>query len=354
MREPMSGDLMDKLFALGLLAVILALLFGVVGGIIATNTTVETQLDITSGAATFSNENVTDPQPQQTLGTALAFDGSGSLDGTANISVYGDWEVCTWATVHDPTQNMTILSVDGEQTLQYMGNRTTPHWVGRYWDAGEREDYDVAVAATDPENRTHLCFQQQNQNITLLENTTASPTVETNGTHTLTDARYNVSALNGSVDETRVYNQSLNASYRADLRAYPSRPLDGVAPAMRVMFDARSGPISSLPIYFTDASASVTGGQLVSGVGGDTLQAGTDYQITDPGFSNPRFHVLGGGDLVGAPVVFVTYGSHSLMLNGQFLGAWQVLQSVIVFLALGILGAAGYFAREMLNGGGLP
>lgn len=345
-----SNDLVEKVLAVGFAAVVLAGLFTGASGVIKTDASAEEALSIADGSDTFEYDNVTSLQTQQTLGTELEFDGSGGLEGSVDGSVSGNWTLCTWAQPHATGSNMTLLTIDGARTIQYLGNQSTPKWVGRVWDAGERESYDVAVNATETGTRTHLCLQQTGQNLSIRANGTQSPVVTTTGTYTLTDARYNLSSWDGTIDETRDYNVSLDSADRAEIRTYPSRPLPDISPRVRVMYDARSGPVTSMPMYFTSGAAAVDSATLVSGVGGDTLTAGSDYRITNPPLSTPRLEVLDGGNLDGAPVVFVSYDTRALILQGDFLQAWYLLQRVIVFLALGVLAAAGYFAKRMASG----
>jgi len=347
-----SEEFVDRLLGVGIFVVIFIVLFSAVGGIVATDVHVDGSLNIVDGQERFAYEPVNNLTTEQTLGTQLNFDGTGAIEGQTD-DLGGNWSVCTWARPDDTDANMTVISVQGEQTIQYLGNQTTPQWVGRYWDAGERETYDVAVDATATGTRTHVCFQQTTNDITLYANASASPTVTTTGSHTLTDAQYNISAFNGSVEETRIYNASLDSADRTTLRDHPSRPLGTPTPVARIMYDVRSGPVTSIPMYFTGTSATVTNADIEPGVGGDDLTEGTDYRVDNLQLGNPKLIALDGGDLDGAPVVFISYDSQTSMLEGAFMNAWQLLKYVVIFFVLGILASAGYFAHNMLDGGNL-
>lgn len=342
-------EIVTKALGFAILLVLLIGFFGGVSGIFGGPITVTNALGIADGSATFGHENVTNLQTQQTLGTEVKFEGNGAVEGPSGDDVSGDWAVCTWAKPDDTDANMTVAVVDGEHHIQYHGNRSTPQWVGLYYDPGEREDYDVSVAATDTANRTHLCFQEQDDNITLYANGTASPSVNTTGAYSLTVARYNLSDLNGSVDETRVYNASTNASQRTSLRDHPSRPLPALTPTARLMYDARSGPVSAFPIYFAGSDATVTNAQLQPGVSGDTLQEGTDYTTSNPGLAFPKLSVVDGGDLDGAPVVFVTYDSTDNGFTGTFNAMWNGLTQVPQFVALGFVLLGGVVAMQLMR-----
>lgn len=346
----MNADtIVTKALGFSILLIVLIGFIGGVGGIFGGPINVDSALNIADGADRFAHENVTALQTQQTLGTELQFAGDGAFEGDINAELSGDWAVCTWVQPDDTDANMTVVAVSGEQQIQYHGNRSTPQWVGMYYDPAERESYDVSVTAADTANRTHLCFEQSGGAITLRANGTASSTVNTTGDYTLTDGRYNISDLNGSVDETRVYNTSLDTSQRTALRDQPSRPLDGVTPVARVMYDARSGPVSALPLYFSGTTGTVTNAQLQPGVGGDTLQEGTDYTLSNPALGRPVLSVVDGGDLDGAPVVFVSYGSEDNGFTGTFDAMWTSLTQVPQFVALGFVLLGGIVAMRLME-----
>lgn len=298
-----------------------------------------------------ADENIT---VEQSLGTKLEFDGSpnAALDAQTNAEFAGDMEVCTWVTVANAStgSNMTVVALD-DAKIQYLGNASSPQWVGVLWDPGERVTYDANVSATSPTTPTHVCVRESGTYLEINANGTDGDAVPMDGAHTLTHAQYNISTLNGSVEETRGYNESLSVSERTALRNEPTAPLDTATPRVRVMYDSRatlgSSP-SSFPVYFAGTDASVTGGTLVAGYDGQTTSAGDDYRLTDFGGT---LIAVNGGTLDGAPVAFVEYEGS----DGPFAVVLSTLgttfASVIGLLAVGLLVVAATRVMDGMGGG---
>lgn len=136
----------------------------------------------------------------------------------------------------------------------------------------------------------------------------------------------------GTIDEARVVSQYPT---RADTDSYLSEP---VAPlpdseqqqAARYMFDEESG--TTTEPYYAAASADVIGGELgATGVDGPGIANGTDYELS---FGPLAIEALAGGELDGAPVVHLNWGSPVAGIVSTVAGFLPVLLFLIPVVML--------------------
>lgn len=313
-------------------------------------------LTVADGGATQSSLNTTDGSAslpavarnlslKQSLGDALALDGSADagLSSGGGVNISSDAELCTHVAIDARGQNQTVATADGELWIEYAGNRTTETWVGAHYNRSDRTTYDVTTAAASPGDLTHVCVRAAGGTLTLAVNATDQASVTEDGSHTLDAHASPYSSLNGTLEETRVYDRALGGSERATLYQTPTHPLETGAEA-RLMYDSYDKSPSNLPVYFTGESASVSG-QLVDGAEGQNLRGGTDYQL-----SNNALQVQDGGRLDRAPVVFLTYEGAS----GPFAAVLNAVATIggaaLSLLVVGLMAIAATAVMQVFDG----
>jgi hypothetical protein len=322
---------------------VMAVLAGTVVGTafdVAEPETVNSSLDIESGQARL-------PQPsqnreyQQSLGTALQFDGDGGLTSGEGVSIDETAELCTHARIRDTTTNQTIATTDGELTLRFAGNGSS-EWVATWYNRSSTNLYGVRATAADPSNLTAVCARTDGQNLTLATNATDRATQSIDGTGTDPSLAYG--ALNGTVEETRVFDRTLNASERAILATQPTHPLENPA-AARIMYDTRADAPGSIPVYWADTQATVENGTAVAGVAGQSLSEGGDYRI-DRG----DIVALDGGSLDAAPVVFITYEERGGPMTAVLSSLSGIGSTALTILVIALLVIGAGRVREAMDG----
>lgn len=129
--------------------------------------------------------------------------------------------------------------------------------------------------------------------------------------------------LDGSLDELRLVQGNLSSSQLSRVSSTPAASLPGADRVARIMWDEDS---SSVPVYFTGSSATVTGATYTDGVQDPGLAQGSDYDLSGNPFT---VHVLDGGLIEDAPVAYVSW-------NGPFGTFIQSIQG-LASTALGLL-----------------
>lgn len=343
-----AGRVVQCLVLLTIAIVLSSTVFATVGPLIGTQGEVATQLAIEGGSATIPDYDFANLTVTQSLGTALRLTGgAGESAGATGVDYggtfdSGTWSLCSFARLNGSTsETVTLTNADGRATLQYNG--TAGEWAGLYYNASDREDYDVGLAASSPTEWTLLCLQQANSTLTLYANGT-NASVPLDGSHTLSVSSYNSSTLDGHVDETRVFNESLTPGQRDAIRATPTRPLAGVTPAVRVMYDVRGLSSTSAPIYFGGGTLELTGAGFEDGLVAEAVAKGTDYSVSGTSITPTS------SKLEGAPVVFVSYDSRSGPFRGLFVRLQNLGATAFVFLALAVLAVGGRLMRSFRGG----
>jgi len=184
---------------------------------------------------------------QETLGTAVEFDGSdgAGLSGEIPQPPPGDAELCTFValtTAGDggpPERNVTIVNADGQLAIEYHGNRSTPQWVATRFDAGTRHTAAVSAPATAPTTLRHVCARDTGGTLVLSVNGSdlASAPVAGGGDGLLATP---TTAAAATVEETRLYPTALNTTQRTGIRTSPTAPAAGVQPSARLYYDSRA------------------------------------------------------------------------------------------------------------------
>jgi hypothetical protein len=281
------------------------------------------------------------------LNTEVALDGSPdaavSLDTSLNLTE--NWETCTLARADDSVvsnnEQRAILSLN-ELIVYYNGTADT--YAAWYYDDGSRASVEVAVAAPDPTNRTAVCIQRTPDTLTLFRNTSANKSVSLASGQA--DAP-SPAPWDGELEEIRVWNRTNNASQRQAYVDQPALAVRGEPAAVRLMFDVWDRSRSSVPAYFADGDASLSGASLVTtGVSGPTISSGSDYTIS--GLNNRIISVPDGSLLTGdGDVLFTEFEQQQF--GGLLNTAKRIFQAVFILVALGGLLMAGRYATEMFD-----
>jgi hypothetical protein len=327
-----------------IMAIILALVlnqFGTVGGAVTSGGAQDSTQDdllVSGGSVTLSGDNLSVIEVHQSLNDSAELDGSGGITGNLGADVADNRTVSTWAVVEDETGVRQILSIDSRTTLTYNG--TSSEWACWSYDDASGQTHRVAVADASP-GWSNLQCERAAGALTLRVNDTTTASVQTDSANATTQT-LQTQPLNGSVDETRVFNGSLSSTEQTVLYASPTAPLESAPRHSRVMYDSY-GSLDSIPVYFTGGSLDGTAATKAGGLPGQGAAEGTDWSL-----SGDTLNLLSGGVLEGAPVVFVTWAFGAA--GGGIVNFQQLLATLgggLSLLALvAVVGAAAILYNE--------
>lgn len=240
------------------------------------------------------------------LNDKVQFNATGNVSLDTDIDEGDAWSACTLATANQSVvTNNEERQVLGYNDLVIYYNGSIGNWSAWYFDDGKAESEIVTLNATAPTQQTALCFLHETDNLTLYRNTTASTTVQLDGSGQA-DVPNNT-AWNGSIEETRIYDYALNSTQRSNYSTSPAIAVQGNASSARIMYDVRDRSTSSVPAYFASGDASITNASFTDGLDGPTISEGVDYDHSGSDISIPSTSALDGdGD-----VLFVNYSTTS-------------------------------------------
>lgn len=320
------------------------------GGGASTETVDQTALLDGTDTVTLGDRVGEDETVYNSLGYAANFSGASDsymeTTGSPDFGTVGNWSVSTWARVDsDATaRNMTVTAVSGDVTIQYNGTRG--NWTAYYYDRSSRQTWRVDVNAPDANGNFSLITATANEtHLTIWRNTTRGETVDITGSNSANYGTYG--NFDGRVDETRLYNESTNATEQAALVASPVAPTKDRARTGRVMYDEPDRETQRL--FFATGDLETSNATFSQGLPGEELEGKsfvndvtgtTDYQWDIVG---PKIRPVAGGQLDGAPAAYVTYDAQGNLNTladdwNQVMGLAAVL---IVLLPLGAI--IGYF-----------
>jgi len=281
-------------------------------------------------------------QVNDSTGYAIELTGADDsfYESNSNIDLAsdGNWSVSTWARVDDDAgdENMTAVSANGRVIIQYNGS--DGNWSVWYYDDGTGNSYVLETDAPDqPGNLTLVTATANNTHIKVYRNDTLAAT-ENLSTSSVEDADLNATNWDGTLDETRVFDDGTNDSEQSDLYNNPVAPRPERNRTARLMFDEGSGDRTA--IYFTPTYADLSNHTWVTtGLDGHILTDGTDYTLNQ---DSGTITALDGGRIDGAPVVWIDYQYQALDDVGQggknMGGAFGLFgQAVIVIPAIAVL-----------------
>jgi hypothetical protein len=137
----------------------------------------------------------------------------------------------------------------------------------------------------------------------------------------------------GTVDELRTFNSTLSDAKRDQYLNNPTHPLQDTDRQTRYMFDEGSG--SSTFAHWANQTVGLTAFEWVDGINDPGFSEGSDYELNSDG---PEVTVLSGGNLEGAPVVYVL--SDAGRFGGLLTQFGNIGQGVFSLLMIAVLGIA--------------
>lgn len=250
-------------------------------------------------------------------------------DANIDLASGNNWSIHTGVAVDQASldaDNMTVLAAGAPDLILRYHNRTgqranfSAYWVG----TSNTFQVNVSAGGTDATKFQHVFVNRSGDNVTIRRNTTLGESVNVTQDTGNFDGTLNASdenALDGRLDETRIFNSSLNSSQRQALINDPVAPLTNATRTARIMYDAGSG--TSVNIYFASADATATNISYDAGYNGSVLAAGTDYEWRTDG---PQLRARAGGDIDGAPAAFAVYD----LKTGAVQIAERISQGIVV------------------------
>lgn len=290
-------------------------------------------IGVTGGSASFSSNPVTTFQFAKTsLNESVALSGASGSNVTidAGADVGTDFSACTWGELDSSVvsnNNDAILLTTQDGVLWYNG--TADQWQGYYYNVSSRNSYTTAVTATNPTTPTLVCLNAVGSYVNVTANTTAGPNTVTTADN-IADYPANVSNWDGTVDETRVFDEPLNGTQRADWVSEPVLAVDGEAPAYRVTFD-NFGSSMVYDTYFASGSATANGASVGTGLTGPAITEGTDFSV-----SGTTLSILSGSTVLDptGEVLYLAFVSEGSAAFGHIVSAWASLGSMAALIPL--------------------
>jgi hypothetical protein len=273
----------------------------------------------------------------QSLNDSAQLDGGGAITGDLGDDVADTRTVSTWARVDNASGVRQIVSVDSRTILVYNGSAS--EWACWSYDDATSETHRVAVADATPGGWSNLQCERTAGALTLRVNDTTSATVQPDGPNS-TAQTLQTQSLNGTVDETRVFNGTLTSSEQSALYNAPTAPLESAPRQSRIMYDSY-GSLDSVPVYIGGGSLDGTAATKAAGLQGQGAAEGTDWSL-----SGDVLSLLAGGTLEGAPVVFVAWAFAGGGIV-DFQGLLSTMGAGLSLLALvAVIGAAAILYNE--------
>lgn len=278
----------------------------------------------------------------QSRGNAVKLNGADDSYVKSNADVQiatdGNWTVCTWARVGNSSASMTALSVDGRVVLGYNG--TAGNWTGWYYDDGSRSSWNLTADATNESRDLHqLCMVRDDPALRFYVNATREDSVPDTSASNVASAPVSSTNWNGTLEETRTFDDALTASQRNATVNQPNDPLTNATRTARMMYDAGAG--RTVHIWWSNADATLSNGTWVSGFAGEEMQragiiSDNDYRWRNEG---PQIKPSAGGELDGAPVAYVDYdkASTSARVMNDIAGAYDLAGVIMIVLLAGVI-----------------
>lgn len=336
-----ADDIVERVGSIGFGIVILVV---VLSTLVGTFSIAQGSIPLDNGVATFDSSDVQNATIKNSTGRAAALNGAGAVEISGSIGVRGDrWSFSTFVDVDNSSRSQVVWVVRENWVLSYDGGAS--EWVLWYYNSTSTNSYSTSVVAS-PSGLTNVQAQRDGQTVTLYNSTGSSSSFTITPGTDATAPLPATQSLDGRLEETRVWQTTLNASQRQALRDEPLNPVGVGNRTARLMFDT-SG--SGVAVDFSSATGTLTGDATRdSGFPGSVLVAGVDYRVDTSG--QVRLIALSGGALENMPRVAV---NHSGLLGsgilGQLLG---VINSAVAVLTLLMLAAGGGFALKVFGDGG--
>lgn len=263
-------------------------------------------------------------------------------NGKVRVATDGNWTVSTWAFVDSDSASdtQTAVSINGRLIINYNG--TANNWTAWYYDEGSRNSYQVNVSATDqPSTFSNIVVVRNNTNLTIYRNTTVGESVNLTN-ESIIDAPVNSTQWDGRLDEVRTFDTAFNSAKRNELHANPVGPLKGTERTGRIMFDQANK--SNQLFFFASVVVTTSNVTYSDGLPGKILEekspandtAGeSDYVWREDG---PEIKPLAGGEVDGAPVVYVDYTGKVIDSVSRVISAFSAFSQIASLLPILIVG----------------
>ena len=288
----------------------------------------------TGEANEISSSMPNDPLISATTGIGIALDGDSNADSFADIPADDGWREDDWTLmiVAEPGD----LQDGATHTLFAFDNDS----IALEWHDGEYRAYvddpfnNAIVSVDAPAGQTPiaLTYDSSVDEITLY----TPEQSDTSDFNTYTIDRQISQSWEGSLDEARVLNESIDQQSYDVFADDPIDPLADKEHAARLMFDEGDG--TTTKAYYTGSQATLNGASWVPGIEGPELVEGTDYEISDNPFS---VTVLSGGYLDGAPVFYVlstsSIAASLAVVGGGFGSAMSLIPIILLTMMAGIV-----------------
>lgn len=306
-------EIAGALIAVTIALIVVSQLVGVGLSLGGGSETVRTDAVPSGGQVQLAGANVTVLEVHQSLNDSARLDGSGSISGSLGSDVADNRTVSTWARIRDQSGRQQVASIDSRTQIVY--NASSAEWACWSYSDVTTETHRVAVNTSSPGALTNLQCERAGGTLELRRNDTAAVNSVTLDSANATNRTLQTQALNGSVDETRVYNGSLSATEHGTLVAAPTAPLNVSNRVARVYYDSY-GSYGSVPVYISGGSLDTSAASKAPGLQGQGAGNSSDYTI-----SGDTITLDSGGTLEGAPAIFVEFARERSVAG--------VLQSII-------------------------
>lgn len=239
--------------------------------------------------------------------TTGAADSYVTADGDVALATNGTWSVQQAVAIdkNATSGKHVILSIgDPDLLLLYDNSTGTANWSAVWFSA--TDSYRVNISAPSPTARTHVYAQMNGSNLTIWRNETKGGSTTIDGAGAPTG---NLTTADGCpcwLEETRAWDDYLNASQRNQTISQPVAPLEANQ-TLRIMYDKGTG--GEVLVFWTGQTGTVSNATWVDGYDGTVLSSGGlvaagDYDWRGDG---PEVKATVGGALDGAPVAWVDY-----------------------------------------------
>lgn len=232
------------------------------------------------------------------------------------------------------SDHMTLVSADGRVVIEYDGANS--QWSAWYYDEGSRDSYRVNVSAPNqPSSWAVVTAWSNGTHVAIYRDGTRGEVVNTT-TSNIASASVESQNWNGRMDELRVFDDALSDATIGELSSDAVAPQPGTNRTARAMFDEPGRAEQRLffaPTSLVTSNATYSGGFPGSEMDGastlNDITGATDYQWSTQG---PQIKPVGGGELEGAPVAYVTYQREEALAS--IVSAWASFAELAALLPL--------------------
>lgn len=266
-----------------------------------------------------------------TTGQTAAYNGHGShttFDASLNTS--RTWTATVAVKLAPDASTAATYTLLGYQHDEFSLHYSNGSYLGHV--AIDNQSATTTIPAPNPRTWTvvGIHYNADNDTANLVRATTRStPVALTNASA----SRPVSQALNGRLDELRLFHDRLTDSQLSRYSATPAASLPQANRVARIMWDVDT--TGTPRVWFTGTTASVIGGTLGNGIPQPGLVQGQDYQLLSDPF---RVQTLDGGLIDEAPVAFVSWGGPLGHFFNSLVSLGNAALTLLIVAALGVAG----------------